>query len=43
MVYYFCHCVSLHVCPGENVYFGELFGHFLGGENWPFGFLLVVF
>ena len=38
--YYFCHCMSLHVCPGESLFwiFWPIFG-----KNSPFGFLLVVF
>ena len=28
--YYFCHCMSLHVCPGESLILGCRFGHCLG-------------
>ena len=49
MVYYmyFCHCMSLHVCPGDCVF---LYIYILGSlsanklkTNCPFGILLVVF
>ena len=38
MVYYFCHGMSLHVCPVE-IFIWPIFWE----RNCPFGFLLVVF
>ena len=42
MVYYFCHCMSLHVCPGEIFILDSRFVNFWE-RNCPFGILLVVF
>ena len=46
VIYYFCHCMSLHICPGDNFILGSCFFFFLlffFGKKLPFGFLLVVF
>ena len=40
VVYYFFHCMPLHVCPGEMFILDNPFGHFLGKKQ---SFLLVVF
>ena len=32
MVYYFCHCMSLHVCPGEIFILDSRLASFLGKE-----------
>ena len=42
MVYYFCHCMSLHVCSGEFL-FWIAFWLIVWERNCPFGFLVVVF
>ena len=41
MVYYFCHCMSLHVCPDENFSMDSRLANFWE-RIFPFGFLLVV-
>ena len=41
MVYYICHCMSLHVCLGIFFVLDSRLATF--GKNRPFGFLLVVF
>ena len=42
LFYYFCICMSLHVCPGEILILDSRLANF-GERNCPFGFLLVVF
>ena len=42
MVYYFCHCMSLHLCPGESFILDSRLANILE-RNCPFGFLLLVF
>ena len=42
MVYYFSHCVSSHVCPGESFILESLWP-FFGERNRLFDFLLVEF
>ena len=42
VVYYFCHCKSLHVCPGEIFILDNRLAIFFK-RNCPFGFLFVVF
>ena len=42
MAYYFCHCMSLHVCPGASFILDSRLANF-GEKNCPFSFLLVVF
>ena len=47
MVYYFCHCVSLHVCPSDFFILALFlfFFFFFLERNCPFGFacsLLIV-
>ena len=41
-VYCFCHCMSLHVYPGEIFILDSHLANFWE-RNCPFGFLLVVF
>ena len=41
MVYYFCHCMSLLVCPGEIFILDSRLANFWE-RKCPFGFLLVV-
>ena len=36
MVYYFCHCVSLHVCPGEIFILYSRLAIFFGGKKLSF-------
>ena len=42
MVYYFCHCMSLHVCPGESLVLDSRLANFWE-RNCPSGFLLIGF
>ena len=42
MVLYFCHCMSLDVCPGESFILDSRLSYF-GERNCHFGFLLVEF
>ena len=42
MVYYFCHCMSLHVCPGEIFILDSRLASF-GERNCPFGSLIIPF
>ena len=42
MVYYFCHCMSSHVCPGEMFILDSRLAIF-GEGKCPFDSLLVVF
>ena len=41
VVFYFCHCLSLHGCPGEIFTLDSRLAYFWE-RNCPFGFLLVV-
>ena len=41
-IYYFCHCMSLHVCPGKSFILDSHSANFLE-RKCPFGFLLEVF
>ena len=41
MVYYFSHCMSLHVCPGELLFWITVSP--IWERNCPFGFLLLNF
>ena len=43
MVYYFCHCMSLHICPVEIFILECRLAIFFLERVCPFGFLLVVF
>ena len=51
MVYYFCHCMSLHVCLADYLFFFFFFSFlfliavwpFVWDRNGPFGILFVVF
>ena len=43
VVYYFCHCMSLHVCPGDFFLFWIAVWPVVWERNCPFGFLLEVF
>ena len=42
MVYYFCHCMSVHECPGESFNLDSPVWPIFE-RNCPSGFLLVVF
>ena len=43
MVYYFCHCMCLHVCSGDFFFIlDSRFANFWE-RNCSFGFLLIVF
>ena len=42
MVYYICHCMSLHVCIGESFVLDSRLANFWE-RKCPFGFFLVVF
>ena len=41
MVYYFRHCMSLHVCPGDIFILDSRLANFWE-RNCPFGFLFSV-
>ena len=44
MVYYFCHCMSLHVCLGDFLFlFLIAVWPLVWDRNGPFGILFVVF
>ena len=43
LVYYFWHCMSLHVCPGNFFFILDSRLAIFWERNCPFGFLLVVF
>ena len=36
MIYYFCHCMSLHVCPGEIFILDRRLAIFFGGKKLSF-------
>ena len=42
MVNFFCHRMSLRVCPGENLFL-KTFWPFFEEKNCLFGFLVVMF
>ena len=44
LFYYFCHCMSLHVCRGDFLFIFDIrLVNYLGNKSVLFCFLVVVF